>query len=167
MNDLIEELIKTIDGAAQLYEKLRVVLERKQAAIVAGQTDELTQCAATEESLVDLAQRLDGNRVNIMGTLAQRLGVPGGQARLHQLAERLGEPWASRLLSLKDKLTQLVRKVQEINRVNALLVKDSLDFIGDVLRRCFHKQPAAGLVYGQKGRVAPVSIESRLVNLNA
>ena len=167
MNDLIDNLVKAIDGATQLYEKLSIVLERKRAAIVAGKTDALDQCTATEERLVELAQVLNTNRVGIMGSLAQRLGVPGGRPTLKQLAERLGEPWGSKLMSMKAKLAGLVEKVQEINRMNAMLLKDSLEFIGDVLRRTFHKQGSPGIVYGQRGDVAPVVVESRLVNLNA
>ena len=167
MNDLIENLVKALDGAVQLYEKLRIVLERKRAAIVQGKTDELNHCSATEERLMELAQVLNDNRVGIMGSLAHRVGLRGADISLQNVAERLGEPWASKLMGMKDRLSALVHKVQEINRLNAMLIKDSLEFIGDVLRRTFSRQPNAALVYGQTGTVNPVTVESRLVNLNA
>ena len=74
---------------------------------------------------------------------------------------------STKLMGMKDRLSALVHKVQEINRLNAMLIKDSLEFIGDVLRRTFSRQPNAALVYGQTGTVNPVTVESRLVNLNA
>lgn len=167
MEDLIENLVKTLDGATQLYEKLGIVLERKRAAIVGGKTEALAQCTLTEERLVELARVLNDSRIGIMGSLAQRVGLRTGDVTLQRVAERVGEPWTSDLLGMKAKLTALVERVQEMNRVNAMLIKDSLEFIGDVLRRAFHREPSTVLVYGQRGNLAPVSIESRLVNLNA
>ena len=39
MNDLVDNLQKTVDAAVELYGKLRVVLERKQTALVKGRAE--------------------------------------------------------------------------------------------------------------------------------
>ena len=166
MKELAQNLLKTVDGAVQLYEKLRLVLEHKQTAIVEGKTDELTQCTATEERLIELARVLNDNRTGLLRSLAVRLGFAGQAPTFQQVAERIGEPYCATLREQKAKLTKLIESVGEINRTNALLLQDSLGFINDVLRSAFGA-PKSSLVYGQHGTLDPVRVERALVNLQA
>ena len=166
MKDLAQNLVKTIDGAVQLYEKLRVVLEWKQTAIVQGKTDDLSQCTKTEERLIELAKVLNDNRTGLMRSLAARLGLAGQTPTFQQLTDRMGEPYGAKLREQKAKLTTLIEKVGEINRTNALLLQDSLGFVNDVIRSAFGA-PKNPLVYGQRGALNPVRVESALVNLQA
>jgi len=171
MTELVQHLTRTLEGVTQLYQKLRIVLDRKQAAIVSGKTDAVSECSATEERLVELAQVLNDNRIGIMQTLAARLGLSKSDATLRQVAERIGDPYGAQLMAMKAELVALIEKVGEINRANALLIKDSLGFINDVLTTAFvrpnGKPSRMPAVYGQRGLLDPVRIDSGLVNLRA
>ncbi len=116
----IEELLETVSLLHELLKRLLELARAKLAAMRAADAETLHQCAAEECDVLEALFKREKQRDAVLARLAQSLHWSGDErARLSEIAERLPEPFSSRLRAKTAGLRKTADELQRKNRLAA------------------------------------------------
>lgn len=153
-DSLVRDLVRLLGELRELYGQLGAHMGLKLDAIRRGDSDAIHSITAREMMLAGRASEREGLRRQIAQRLGEHLGIDRGAARsmrLADLAERLIEPRRSQLLGAAAGLRDKLEEVERAQRVNALVTREILRHLGDVLA-VMTGGGAKGDVYSRRGR---------------
>lgn len=131
MASLMEELISTLSQEKDVYLTLLPIAEEKTKAIVANDLEELQKVTDREKEMVDRVNALERKRSEVINNMGIVLGRKPQELTLTELicvAEK--QPRDKKVLTeLKDALGTAVRKLEDINERNKMLIQHSLEMI--------------------------------------
>ena len=130
---LLVRLLAALEEMTQLQQQLLSVLQREKSLVIEGDLDLLLSCLAEKESVLSRLDRLERERQEIMGPLAESLNRDASSLSLRQLIAFVREPYASRLASCHQRLEALSGSIAELNRINGLLIEKTLGQISSLL----------------------------------
>lgn len=131
MASLMEELISTLSQEKDVYLALLPIAEEKTKAIVANDLEELQKVTDREKEMVDRVNALERKRSEVINNMGIVLGRKPQELTLTELicvAEKQPRDKAV-LTELKDALGTAVRKLEDINERNKVLIQHSLEMI--------------------------------------
>jgi flagellar biosynthesis/type III secretory pathway chaperone len=129
MSDLVSDLILVIRQEEEVLEKFLDCLTRQKEYIVANRIAEFDETVKEEEGLIVRIRDMEGQRMQLVKTLARTSGAAEDELTLTRLIEiNLGEA-SDELKNLKRTLAGLVGRIKKANRVNQYLIRRSLSFI--------------------------------------
>ncbi len=129
--ELLERFARVVEEAVGLHARMYPILQREQAAVT--DRDALSRILAEKEKLITRIQDLEKRRAEMLAALAEILKCPREGLTLARLSRRIDEPHASRIRSAGEKLSQLVRRIQEANRRNRYLIERHLQLVQETI----------------------------------
>jgi len=158
----LEELQKNLNHQLSLYRQLVDVLRDEKEHLVAVRLKEIRECTYAKEAIFDELQREEYRRQKWVQSAASVLGVPDRDVNMEMIASKFGgaEQYES-LVSLKNALLVMVKKVKEMNGDNLRLVESALKDARELKNNILGISSEQPQVYGPKGNLgAPAKDQS-------
>lgn len=119
-----------LEKEAALYKELISVLQKETQDLVGRDYKALYDTAARKETLVLRIQAMGAARARLFNEAAESLGMDKKGINLSSIISAITDGSEKRSLKgLQEKLISLADTIKELNSVNALVVKGSLDNI--------------------------------------
>jgi flagellar biosynthesis/type III secretory pathway chaperone len=125
LTDLSDLLCKEFD----VYRSLLSLLQKERRIVVNCSIEELIQTNKEKENLVLKIRILEESWEAILEKIAEKMGLSMDEVSLSRLEERLKEPFASQLRSLRSKLSAILQSIREVNEENRVFLQHSVDFV--------------------------------------
>lgn len=129
MEELLDKFLGLLTGETELYRSLLRVLQEEKKALVDSALKGLHETGREKESLILKIRILEEERVKLLNKIAASLGCPSSQLTLKELAQRVKEPFATRLTTCASTLLALLQSIQELNHTNKALLLHSLELV--------------------------------------
>lgn len=147
--EILQRLYQNLQACHQVYTRLLNVAERKRTHLVGNDVAALRDDLREEERLAGMGAQLAAERDRLHGECAAWLR-PGAQVRsLGELTPAMPEGWRSRFDTERRGLRRTLERLQEINKVNVILINNSIEMMQGLLSAMFDAEPTAG--YGRNG----------------
>ncbi|SFB95680.1 flagellar protein FlgN [Butyrivibrio sp. YAB3001] len=131
MASLMENLVQVLDSECTLYEQLLGLSSRKTAIIIEGDLTALAEITDEEQCVVGKIQRLEKQRVETMGDIANVLNMDVNSLKLTDLITILDKrPDEQKSLAIqRDRLVGVTNNVRRVNGQNQELLISSLEMV--------------------------------------
>lgn len=127
MEDLLSRLGDVLDGEARTLDELLAAAMDKQAALMENDAAAVPAAVAREEELLEDIGGMERDREQLVRTMAERFGVPEQDLTLSAIIARSPGDAASRLRRLQTLILARSKRLEEVNRTNALLLAQSIE----------------------------------------
>ncbi|OQZ02619.1 MAG: hypothetical protein B6D35_00860 [Candidatus Brocadia sp. UTAMX2] len=134
MNVWLDELVETLERLSVTYEDLLETAKRKQSSLISGNIEALEMLMYQEKNQVEIAQLLDEKRQNIVKKYCRTHREEENNITLTSLIKEMDNLYRQKICVLLDKLTRLVKQLQEIQQTNATLIHYSLEITDDIIK---------------------------------
>lgn len=142
---LIEELMNTVEKQIVIYDELLEIAAKKKVAVIENKVEELAGFNSEENTLLGRCTRLDKRREELFDDIAFVLNKKNKDITLSKLIELIkGQPEEERLVQIRDRATESLNKLKQINDLNKILIETSLEHIDysmNVIRGALNPQP--------------------------
>lgn len=145
-----DNLIKVLDYENKLYRKLLSIAESKTDIIINGELESLQNLIGKEQKLTDELGRLNNVREQIIEQIAAGAGKNPKELTLSELEQLFPGERAEKLSSLKEKLKDIIGKLNVKNDLNQKLIQNALDYVEFSLNLITQPVPQTAQ-YGRKG----------------
>ena len=131
MASLMDELLLTMDGEAEQYEKLISLNGKKKDSIIYKKLDVLEDITVKEQAIADTLRVLEKKRLSILNSIGQVMGHDGEQVTVSWMIDNLAnQPVQQKKLSqAKDKLVKVADDVQVLNFQTQNLLRQALEMV--------------------------------------
>ena len=126
---MVTDLSDLLGKEYALYQSLLSLLQKERRIVVDCSATDLIQTNKEKENLVLKIRILEQSRQAIIEELAERMGLSSDELTLSTLEERLKEPFAGRLRTLRSKLSAVLQSIREANEENRVFLQHSVDFV--------------------------------------
>lgn len=138
MNNVILEqfnkLVSTLEDQIKVYRNLLEVVRREKEILVSANLDDLNENNKSKEAMLLKVRGLETVRMRCASELSSELGLSPEQPRLLEMAIHLPEAMGERLRNLHSVLDLLLKRVQEYNKQNEVLVQSALNNITGAMK---------------------------------
>ena len=163
MKAILDQVIEILEQSEGFYQNLLPMINREKRAVLCSDPSQLAAVTVEKEELLARLGQLERQRVKLIDQLADNLNVSPTQLNLSVLAAHAETYQADRILSLRDSLGELVKKIKRANAENRLLIQHCLDLARSALGFFQHwMTPIA--VYGSSGRIDDGHRSGRLLS---
>lgn len=148
---LIDRLIEILGKETAVYEGVLKLSKNKTDVIVAGKVTELESITKLEQSIILKLGKLEEEREELVGKLADELHVKSSEITLAGLMKMLPKDQAVKLEKCHNSLPKIVNDLREANVLNSKLIRNSLDYI-DFSVNILTNAGTTGNIYGNSGQ---------------
>ena len=163
MGKFIHELIELICQEEEILKQFLSLLNLQKQYLLANQVDRFQGTVQQQEALVDQIKALEERRIAKVKQLADSQGLREDEITLTHLIEITLGDISDELKGLKGRLSRLVEKIRRANRVNEMLIKQSLNLIQQSIDWMIDASDFTR-VYDPNGRTARNTGTSVMVN---
>jgi len=163
MNHFIEELIELIRQEEEVLKRFLDLLQRQKEYLLANQIELFRATVSQQEELMQDIRNLEERRIAKVKEIAASTGLREDEITLTHLIEITLGDVSTELKDLKKNLSQLVNRIRKMNRVNALLIKRSLNFIQQSIGWMIDSSDITQ-IYDTNGRAARQTGTNLMVN---
>lgn len=149
-----------------VYEDIFNTAQDKRKHIISGDIDKLESVIYLERNLAENILLLENKRRYIMQSISRTIGRCGTIPTLRELIEQVQDPYKRKLKKLYDDISDIITKVKDINNVNTLLTKYSLEFVNNFIR-ALCSESLNDCVYQQSGSLKDPELKRLLFEANA
>jgi len=143
----LEDLLwRELDG----YRDLVDIMLREKEVLTANQPDELPPLLEEQKRVLHDVKSLEPERAAALARVSTAVGAPA-PLTLTELADRLDGESRSRVTKLRDALAHVVPRVDQVNRINVLLIRNSMSFISTTVRAILEEGTPRPTTYGRSG----------------
>lgn len=121
-----ESLIQTLEEQIKVYRHLLEVVRKEKEILISANLDSLNENNRAKEAMLIKIRALEVERQRITGLICNDLGLAQEDPRLLDIARKAPGETSERLLSIHSVLELLLRRVQEYNQQNEVLVQSAL-----------------------------------------
>jgi len=132
---------------------LEAVLHAEREALETFSSDAVSRCVRRKAALQGELVRLVERRREAVRTLAGELGVAADDGRIVPLLEQLPNRVAAELREAIGGLRQTLLRTRRLQRVNGVLIDESLKLVGELVR--VYRQLLPGTRYDGRAVVKP------------
>ncbi len=131
MASLMENLIDVLEKENAEYERLLSLSTKKTPVIVSDNLEELAKITDDEQLIVEKINKLDNQRIEIFGDIANVLNKDVTKLKIVDLINMLGSRPGEqkKLAEVFDKLRMTVRNVKRVNEQNRELIKSAMEMV--------------------------------------
>ena len=123
----MEKMIEILKKQLEIYEEMLKISEEKTDIIVKDKIDELKEMVSREEELVKRFIPLERERLSIVKEFGRDKGIEG-VPKIPEICEYFPEI-KNELMSLRNSILDITKKISDKNDLNEKLIKNSLDYI--------------------------------------
>lgn len=150
MNYSLDELIGILEEEMRHYGHLVSLIDEERDLLAAGRIREIEQITLGLAHVAEKVEFLEKRRAEVVAGLARQRQLPA--ETLSALIAATSEPQRSRLETLGAELRHLALTAETGNQYNALLIRESLDFIYETFRAAAEELGETA-TYGARGRL--------------
>lgn len=158
---MLERFIGVIEEEAGLYARMPLILQREKQSVADADHTALSRVLTEKESLIALIQNIEAQRIEMQAVLADKLGLTRENLTLRRIARQLPEPHASRMKGAGERLAELIRRIQEANRMNRGLIEHHLELVQGAIG-FFERIRQPHQVYHRTGELKPLRTTGRV-----
>ncbi len=166
MKNLLENLVDTLDKMTNIYKEILQTAQDKQKHIISGDLDKLESVIYRERNLAENILLLEEKRRYIMHSISQTIIDGGTNSTLRELVEQIEEPYKGELKRRYDVISDVIMRVEEVNRVNTSLTKYSLEFVNNFIKSIC-SESLSDSIYQQSGKLKDTELKRTLFEVNA
>lgn len=123
----MEEMIEILKKQYEIYQEILKISEKKTDIVVKDKVDELKELVSLEEELIGKFIVLEKRRISIVKEFGKLKGIEG-IPKIPEICEYFPENRAE-LMELRGNILDITKKIDEKNKLNEKLIKNSLDYI--------------------------------------
>lgn len=154
--ELSNQFLETLDDLVRMYRGLLETVRREKEILISSQLDDLNENNRAKEALIAKVRYLEENRIEQASQISRELGLNPDSPRLLEIARHVSDELGDRLRNIHSVLEILIKRVQELNRENEILVQAALQTVTGAMKSIKETlQPAQ--TYQRKGEVAATS----------
>ena len=131
MASLMDELLLTMDGETEQYEKIISLHGDKKDSIIHKKLDVLEAITVEEQAIADTLRSLEKKRLSVLQSIATVMGHDGEQVTVSWMIDNLSnQPVEQKqLITAKEKLVKAADDVQILNFQTQNLLKQALEMV--------------------------------------
>ena len=131
MASLMDELLLTMDGETEQYEKLIGLSDKKKDSIIYKKLDVLEAITAEEQAIADSLLELEKKRVELLRNIAAVMGHDGEQITVSWMIDNLANQPVERdqLLAARNRLIEKADNVQILNIQTQNLLRQAIEMV--------------------------------------
>ncbi|MBM7623029.1 flagellar protein FlgN [Sporohalobacter salinus] len=123
---MIDKLIEILQAEYQIYQELYQLSEEKQEIIIDNQVDDLLEIIEEEQEEIKKIDKLEGKRIDVLEKIAAKNSLQKDELSFDKLMELINDPEKSKLEEIRTEILDLLEEIQETNKTNADLIRESL-----------------------------------------
>ena len=127
-------LINVLEEQIKVYRHLLEVVRKEKDILISANLDELNENNKSKEAMLLKIRALEAQRLTTAAQLSLSLSLKQEQPRLLEIAKYLDDATADKLRNIHSVLELLLRRVQEYNRGNEVLVQSALNNITGAMK---------------------------------
>jgi flagellar biosynthesis/type III secretory pathway chaperone len=166
MQNPLEQLIKSLERMAALYDEALVLVLREKEAALASDIKGLMAATDEKHRLLAKIKEVDHGRNQLIGQLAGALGLPPAKLSLLALAARVEPRDGRRLQRIYNALAAKIEKLRQANKESRLLFQHCLNLVQNSLS-FFNYWTKNTAVYGSSGTMNSGVADKHLVSSSA
>lgn len=147
------ELVKLLEEQIRVYRGLLDVVRKEKDILVASNLDELTENNRSKEAMLLKIRGIEAQRIKVAAELTEIVGGDKDQPRLLELARAFNSDKGDKLRSMHSVLDLLIKRIQEHNAQNEVLVNSALQNITGAMK-AVREVLQEKTTYQRKGEVA-------------
>ena len=129
MDLMLNQLLSVLKQEKELYRAMLTAIEKEGKAAVRSELNSLTNLGEEKEKILVKLRRLEGQRIQTAGDVADALGCPSRDITLTKISRMVGEPYATRLVQAGTDLSTLLNTLKDANQRNRQLFEHSLELL--------------------------------------
>src|SRR5262249_23239331 len=158
---LLAELDRLLQQEVEAYEHLLALHQEVQRCLAAPALDPLLASLQAREHMARHIAHVEHQRAAVTAQLAPLLQLPATDVTLQNLSTRVDAPYASRFLQYRIRLRTLVDEVQQLNSLQASLLREAGAFVDPALA-FLTPLPRVQPIYRQSGKLTTPTQGHRL-----
>jgi flagellar biosynthesis/type III secretory pathway chaperone len=162
MEELLKKLLELFGKKEQTFQKLLTIVKREKECLVKNKTDELQSLVAMQEQMVKETAQLEQERIKLTRKIAEELKLPG-TVTMTQIITAAQEPYKTDLQKAHDGMVATLEEMDGLNKINAELVKSSLDYINFSLKT-FSKVTDTNPLYEGSGQIKNILKDRKIID---
>ncbi|MFQ5963008.1 MAG: flagellar protein FlgN [Candidatus Scalinduaceae bacterium] len=166
MENLIQNLTETLGEMVKIYKDILQTALEKKKHIFSGDIDKLEAVIYRERNLAENILLLEEKRRYIMQSISQTIGDIHTLPTLREFIEQIREPYKDKLKKQYDEISDVIMKVEDVNRTNTTLTKYSLEFVNNLIKSIC-SESLNDSVYQQSGKLKGPELKRLLFELSA
>lgn len=139
-------LLKELD----CYRDLLDIMLKEKHVLTANRPEALPDLLEAQKRVLHDARALEPRRIGAMKSLGECLGCENVPT-LRELGERLDGDERIRVEKLRESLAHVVPRVDKVNRINVLLIRNNMSFIGNTVRTILEVSTPRAPTYAASG----------------
>ncbi|ADH60315.1 FlgN family protein [Thermoanaerobacter mathranii subsp. mathranii str. A3] len=143
-----QKLIEVLRGETEIYKVLLDLAIKKTDVIIAGKIKELDKIVQMEKQLVKKLMELEGQREDIL----EKIDLEG-EVTINDLIETVFPEEAENLKAIKYNLADILKKLNERNKLNAALLEQALEYVNYTIQTISQALENNDGIYGNNGNV--------------
>lgn len=151
MDQLLENLIHSLEQEIDLWGTMNDLLVEKQKSVIAADTERLDGLGLDIETLQGRIRQIEGQRRDLFEQAAQSLERNPRELNLKSLSQLLPETYAERVLNCRAALSAIVERIREINAASQQLLTHAVHMVGASCTILSGIISPHATVYGQTG----------------
>jgi len=149
---LLVQFDRLLQQEVEAYENLLVLQQETQRCLAAAALEPLLANIQAREHLARHIASVEHQRVAVSAQLAPLLQLPVTDMTLHHVSTRVEDPYASRFRQYRVRLRALVDSLQQLNHIQAHLLREVRAFV-DAALACVARLLPAQPTYLQSGKL--------------
>ena len=129
IKDSLTQLLDVLSRETELYQSMLTVMNKEKDAAIQSELIALNEAQIEKENILVALGLLEGQRKDLVASLADTLGHAARDMNLTKIAELAGEPYAGQLEQVKSDLSAVLETVKNANQRNRLLFEHSRNLV--------------------------------------
>lgn len=122
----LDQLTQILDEQIKVYRHLLDIVRREKDILISANLDDLSENNKSKEAMLIKIRSLESERIRLAQELAKSLNLDAEAPRLLELAKHLDTVSGDKLRNMHSVLELLLRRIQEFNQKNEVLVQSAL-----------------------------------------
>ena len=152
MDSTMLQLVELVQKEVEMFQALLDLMESEQKALIVQDVAEIEKTVSSQREVAVNAVALERARTKLVAELSQELGETASELTLKSLIDRIEGEHSNHLGEMRETLIAMHEKIQNANKQNALLIKQSMKYVDKSLQILAGDGPETG-VYAQSGKI--------------
>jgi flagellar biosynthesis/type III secretory pathway chaperone len=153
VDSAMQQLVELVQKEVETFQALLDSMESEQKALIAQDVSGIEKTVISQRELAVNAAALERARTKLVVELSQELGETASDLTLKSLIDRIEGEHSKHLGEMRETLIAMHEKIQNANKQNALLIKQSMKYVDKSLQILAGDGPETG-VYARSGKVS-------------
>lgn len=149
--DRVSFLLNLLEKEVQLQKGILRCAQEKKQCLLRNRVEDLSRLLEQEGELVFQAKEIEMKIKRVWREIAPQVGLDPEKLSIPGLAPLVGEERGKRFLALREELQETLVELQKVNQENAIIIRDTLNYIEvmfSIILREFDRKERS---YGQFG----------------